>query len=90
MDASLGGVVGEILAEVLSNFTLSDGLVYESAVNAEYPLTDAMLARMFPDDGDTEDLFCLASAAVYFSKRFSEIDLTGVPVIAWMSLLTVN
>lgn len=69
------GSAEEILAEILSNFTLSDGLVYESAMNAEYPLTDAMLARMFPDDGDTADLVCLISAAVYFSKRFSEHEI---------------
>ena len=64
-----------IMASLLSEFSLADGFVYESGLEAAYPLTDAMLARMFPDDGDTDELFCVVSAAVYLSKRFSEHEI---------------
>lgn len=69
------GDAAQIMGEILSEFHPAEGFVYESRVGAALPLTDAVLARMFPDDGDTEDLFCLASAAVYFSKRFSEHEI---------------
>ena len=69
------GTAAEILYEILSEFTLAEGFVYESGHNAALPLTDALLARMFPDDGDTADLFCVKTAAVYFSKRFSEHEI---------------
>ena len=69
------GTAEDVLHEILSEFTLADGFVYESKRDAELPLTDAMLARMFPDDGDTADLFCVKTAAVYFSKRFSEHEI---------------
>ena len=65
----------QIMSEILSEFELEEGFVYESDLTAELPLTDTLLARMFPDDGDTEDLFCVVSAAVYFSKRFSEHEI---------------
>lgn len=69
------GNAQEILSEILENFEQGDGFVYTDEVGAEYPLTDAMLARMFPDDGDTADLFCVVSAAVYFSRRFSDREI---------------
>ncbi len=65
----------QILSEILSEFSLADGFVYESGRDAALPLTDAVLARIFPDDGDTADLFCVDSAAIYFSKRFSEHEI---------------
>lgn len=69
------GSASQIMSELLSVFTLEEGFVYESDPNAELSLTDSLLARMFPDDGDTADLFCVVSAAVYFSKRFSEHEI---------------
>lgn len=65
----------QLMSEILSEFELEEGFVYESDLEAELPLTDQLLARMFPDDGDTEDLVCVISAAAYFSKRFSEHEL---------------
>ena len=65
----------QIMSEILSEFALAEGFVYESDLEAELPLTDQLLARMFPDDGDTEDLCCVVSAAAYFSKRFSEHEI---------------
>ena len=65
----------QIMSEILSEFAIEDGFVYESDLEAELPLTDKLLARMFPDDGDTEDLVCVVSAAAYFSKRFSEHEI---------------
>ena len=69
------GSAREIMAELMQEFTFAEGYVYESGREAALPLSDAMLARMFPDDGDTADLFCVRSAAVYFSKRFSEHEI---------------
>lgn len=69
------GSASEILSDVLAHFGQGDGFIYTSEAEAEYPLTDAMLARMFPDDGDTADFFCVVSAAVYFSKRFSDREI---------------
>lgn len=69
------GSASEILSEILENFEQGDGFVYTDETGTESPLTDAMLARMFPDDGDTADLFCVVSAAVYFSKRFSDREI---------------
>ena len=69
------GNAAEILSEILAHFDQGDGFIYTSETGAESPLTDAMLARMFPDDGDTADLFCVVSAAVYFSKRFSDREI---------------
>lgn len=69
------GEAEEILTDVLSCFGITDGYVYSSRPLAEYPLTDALLARMFPERGDTEDLVCVYSAAVYFSKRFCEDEI---------------
>ena len=65
----------EILRDVLSCFQISDGYIYSTKPLAEYPLSDAVLARMFPERGDTDDLYCLHSAAVYFSKRFCEDEI---------------
>ena len=70
----MNGCAG-FMSELLSEFTLEEGFVYESDLGAELPLTDSLLSRMFPDDGDTEDLFCVVSAAAYFSKRFSEHEI---------------
>jgi len=61
------GSAAEALTELLARFPQEDGLVYSSEREAPYPLTDAMLARMFPDEGDTADLFCVVSSAVFFS-----------------------
>ena len=69
------GNASEIMEELLTEFPLAEGYVYESRLGAELPLTDALLARIFPDDGDTADLFCVESAAIYFSKRFSEHEI---------------
>ncbi len=69
------GDAEDILREVLSSFGITDGSVYSNRPLAEYPLTDALLARMFPERGDTEDLFCVRSAAVYFSKRFCDDEI---------------
>ena len=66
------GNAEEILLDVLSHFQLAEGTVYSTGLLSENPLTDALLARMFPDQGDTEDLYCIRSAAVYFSRRFSD------------------
>ena len=66
---------GEVMEALLSEFSPGDGFFYSDGANAEYPLTDAVLERMFPGDGDLEDLFCVTSAAVWFSKRFSEHEI---------------
>ena len=65
----------DILTDVLSRFGITDGYVYSSQPLAEYPLSDALLARMFPERGDTEDLICVRSAAVYFSRRFCKDEI---------------
>lgn len=70
------GSAAEALTELLARFPQEDGFVYSSEREAPYPLTDAMLARMFPDEGDTADLFCVVSSAVFFSKRFSDHEIT--------------
>ena len=72
---SQGASASEILGLLTEKFELEDGFVYTSERVTEYPLTDALLARMFPDDGDTADLFCVVSAAVYFSKRFCDREI---------------
>ncbi|MBQ3490676.1 MAG: hypothetical protein IJA86_08810 [Clostridia bacterium] len=69
------GDAEDILGDILSSFRITDGNVYSNRPLSEYPLTDALLARMFPERGDTEDLFCVRSAAVYFSKRFCENEI---------------
>ena len=69
------GDAENILQDVLSYFQINDGSLYSTRPLAEYPLTDAILARMFPERGDTEDLICVRSAAVYFSKRFCENEI---------------
>ena len=69
------GNAEKILYEILSEFEFTDGFIYGSTHESAFPLTDAMLARMFPDDGDTADLFCVKTAAIYFSKRFSEHEI---------------
>jgi len=69
------GDAEEILRDVLSCFQITDGYVYSTRPLSEYPLSDALLARMFPERGDTEDLFCVNSAAVYFSRRFCENEM---------------
>ena len=66
------GDAEEILLDILNHFQIENGSVYSTGLSSENPLTDSLLARMFPDRGDTEDLFCVRSAAVYFSKRFSD------------------
>lgn len=65
----------EILRNVLSYFQITDGYLYSTRSLSKYPLTDAILARMFPERGDTEDLICVYSAAVYFSRRFCEHEI---------------
>lgn len=69
------GDAEEILRDVLSCFQITDGYVYSTKPLSEYPLSDALLARMFPERGDTDDLYCLRSAAVYFSRRFCEDEI---------------
>ena len=69
------GCAAEIMSTILDRFETEDGFVFTSEREAEYPLTDAMLARLFPDEGDTADLFCTVSAAVYVSKRFCEHEI---------------
>ena len=69
------GDAEEVLQSVLSYFQLHDGYLYSTRPLSECPLTDAILARMFPEPGDTEDLICICSAAVYFSKRFCEYEI---------------
>ena len=66
------GEAEELLQDVLSHFQLAEGTIYSTGLLSENPLTDALLARMFPEQGDTDDLYCVRSAAVYFSKRFSD------------------
>ena len=69
------GDAEEILRDVLSYFQITDGYLYSTRPLSEYPLTDAILARMFPERGDTEDLICVYSVAVYFSRRFCEHEI---------------
>lgn len=69
------GDAEDVLADVLSYFGIEDGYIYSTRPLAENPLTDALLARMFPERGDTEDLICVYSAAVYFSRRFCEDEI---------------
>ena len=70
------GSAAEIMADILEHFEQGEGFVFTDERDAQYPLTDAMLARMFPDEGDTADLFCVVSSAVFFSKRFSDREIT--------------
>ena len=69
------GSAAEIMSALLSQIPQEDGFVYASEIDAALPLSDAMLARMFPDEGDTADLGCVVSAAVYVSKRFSKHEI---------------
>ena len=69
------GSAADVLTEILKEFAQEEGFVYTDEANTDHPLTDAMLARMFPDEGDTADLFGVVSSAVYFSKRFCEHEI---------------
>lgn len=66
------GNAEEILQEIVSQFYLPDGVIYSKREDAEYLLTDSLLERMFPDTGDLADFYYVSSAAVWFSRRFSE------------------
>ena len=61
-----------ILNDIITQFQLEEGILYSDRMDAEYPLSASMLERMFPDRGDTADMIYIVSAAVWFSKRFSE------------------
>ncbi len=57
------------LQDILSAFSISDGFVYHNGEDAEHPLTDAMLERMFME-ARLDDLSYVCSMAVYFSRRY--------------------
>ncbi len=69
------GDATEVLTDILSQFPIENGAVYSDQNGAEYPLTDALLARMFNDEGDMADFAYVTSAAVWFSRRFSEREI---------------
>ncbi len=64
----------EVLQTILSEFSVDEGYLYSDALEAERPLTDAMLERMF-SGADLADFRYACSMAVYFSKRYSEHEI---------------
>ena len=63
-----------LLQEVMIRFDINDGYLYSRDTMAEYPLTDAMLERIF--FGTSLDDLCYAeSMAVYFSGRFCDHEI---------------
>ena len=74
------GDATEVLEEIVSVFSISDGALYSDKENAPYPLTDALLARMFPEEGALSGFRYVESAAVYFSRRFSEREIIVLKV----------
>ena len=64
-----------ILQEILSVFPGKEGAIYSDREEAEYPLTDALIARMFPDMGDLDDFSYVVSRAAWFSRRFSDREI---------------
>ncbi len=69
------GDAEEVLSEILETFSISDGVIYSEKEGAAYPLTDALLERMFCDEGDMADFAYVTSCAVYFSRHFSEREI---------------
>ena len=69
------GDAAEVLLDILTEFHMENGALYSKKEDAEYRLTDPLLARMFPDTGDMADFAYVTSAAVWFSRRFSENEI---------------
>ncbi len=67
------GSAPEILDEVLGEVPLSEGYVYVRD-GTQKTLTDAMLARLFPD-ARLDDLCYVKSMALYLSGRFCEDEI---------------
>ncbi len=63
-----------VLQGILSAFSISDGFLYHDGEDAEHPLTDAMLERMFAGE-KLDDLSYVRSMAVYFSRRYHAREL---------------
>jgi hypothetical protein len=64
-----------ILEDLLCHFQIREGILYSDRTDAEHPLSDALLARMFDDDGDMADFAYVTSVSVYFSRHFSEREI---------------
>ncbi|MBQ8497868.1 MAG: hypothetical protein IJ489_10510 [Clostridia bacterium] len=64
-----------VLEDILVQFGLENGALYSEKNDAQYRLTDALLARMFNHTGDLADFAYVDSAAVWFSRRFNEKEI---------------
>lgn len=73
---TLEGDATAVLEEILMQFPMPEGMIYSDRAEAAYPLTDALLARMFPDTGDMADFAYVVSVAVCVSRRFSDGEIT--------------
>ena len=67
----------ELLRDIMICFQTEDGHLYSRDEKARYPLTDAMLDRMF-FGASLEDLRYVESMAVYFSGRFCDHEIVVV------------
>ncbi len=63
-----------ILEEMLMQFSICDGFLYQKTGDAEHPLTDAMLTRLF-EGADLADLRYVASMAVFLSRRYRSTEI---------------
>ena len=70
----------EILAAILAEFDMEDGYCYGTERDAMYPLTDALLERMFVGER-LDDLRYVDSMAVYFSRRYSEREIIVIRLL---------
>ena len=68
----------EKLYAVLAEFSLTEGAVYSTEENEDYPFTDAMAERMFFWGRDISALSHAQSTAVYVSRRFSSEEIVVV------------
>ena len=68
----------EKLYAVLTEFSLTEGAVYSTEENEDYPFTDAMAERMFFWGRDISALSHAESTAVYVSRRFSSEEIVVV------------
>ncbi len=64
----------EELSYILEEKGIAEGIVYSTSRDAAYPLTDAIMERLFLG-ANREDLCFVRSAALYVSRRFTEKEI---------------
>ena len=74
------GDAEQVLRKILSRFELPCGVVYSDAENAEYPLTDSLIERMFSDGHGVLAFEYVTSCAVYFSRHFTEHEIVVIKI----------